>query len=249
MTMLYRPLFWTSYWCEDWLNSSKYRDGASRILISSASAKTAFTLAHCIRRRRVKGELSKDARIIGLTSPRNLAFTKKLGLYDEVLTYNDVESASALKNADGEKWIYVDVAGVDKLNDRVFKHFAPSRALVAGITLGMSTIDPADAKTVSEAQSEANAFLTATRETRSGALGKLDMEAFFMVEWLALRRKQLSVKEIAAMQKEAWDELVREGRDWVRIDRVYGGDSVKKAYELMAKGGLGPDTGFIWSKL
>jgi hypothetical protein len=259
LTMLYRPLFWTSFWCEssgdvheaspyicyrceDWLHASNYRDGAKRVLISSASAKTAFTLAYCIRRRREKGELSADTRIVGLTSPRNLEFTRQLGLYDEVLTYDDVETLPAASDL---KTIYADVAGVDALNNRIFKHFAPTNSLIAGITLGMSTIDPADAKTIGKAQREANTFSPAT--AHAGVRVGADMEVFFMVEWLARRRTELSVLQIVAMQKDAWDALLREGRTWVRIERVYGGPAVKRAYERLNKGGVGPDTGFIWS--
>src|SRR5882762_5192718 len=86
LTMLYRPLFWTSYWCEDWMFSSKYR-GANQILISSASSKTAFCLAYLIKKRIAKGDLS-NATLTGITSKRNLGFTKGLHLYDEVLEYD-----------------------------------------------------------------------------------------------------------------------------------------------------------------
>jgi hypothetical protein len=256
--MLYRPLFWTSYWCEDWLHASGYRGGAQNVLISSASAKTAFTLAHCIRTRRAEGGQAKTTpRIVGLTSSRNLAFTKNLGLYDEVLTYDDVESSPIMKPATGQKWIYADVASVATLNKRIFAHFAPTRTLVAGITLGMSTVDPADAKLVAAGWTGVNEAL-ATHGVSHGqdqgqgpaVLSAADMESFFMVEWLALRRRQLSVMEIAGMQKTAWEYLLRVGREWVRIERVHGGVAVQRAYARIVKGsegGLGPDTGFVWS--
>ncbi|KAF8905221.1 hypothetical protein CPB84DRAFT_1845030 [Gymnopilus junonius] len=63
LTMLYRPLFWTSYWCEDWLNSSNYHGGAHTILISSASSKTAFCLVYIIAKQRqnVEGKKSNAA--------------------------------------------------------------------------------------------------------------------------------------------------------------------------------------------
>jgi hypothetical protein len=56
LTMIYRPLFWTAYWCEDWLHSSNYRGGVSGVVISSASAKTAFCLAYLIGKRVGVGE-------------------------------------------------------------------------------------------------------------------------------------------------------------------------------------------------
>jgi hypothetical protein len=40
---------------------------------------------------------------------------------------------------------------------------------------------------------------------------------------------------------------MRDCRSWVRIKRVYGGKQVKQAYESLARDGLGPETGYIWS--
>ena len=79
--MLYRPLFWTSFWAEDWLFTAPTMpyNGAAAILISSASAKTAFCLAYLVQKCNQPG-----VTVIGLTSKRNLALTKGLGLYAAV---------------------------------------------------------------------------------------------------------------------------------------------------------------------
>ena len=190
--MLYRPLFWTSFWCEDWLNETKYR-GATRVLISSASAKTAFSLAYCIKQRGLK-----DVRIIGLTSKRNLEFTKGLGLYDEVGVYDDFESHPALQlEGEEEKWMYMDVTGSETFNKRVLAHFAPSKKLVLGVMLGMTTVTPSSS---TNASSELPTTSTASllTDTSSGPIDKLML--FFMPEWLAMRRQQLSVEQMTSLQ-------------------------------------------------
>ena len=45
-------------------------------------------------------------KVIGLTSPGNVAFTRSLGCYDEVLSYDDVPVALA-----DEPTVYVDFSG------------------------------------------------------------------------------------------------------------------------------------------
>ncbi|KAG9313370.1 hypothetical protein JVU11DRAFT_5687 [Chiua virens] len=144
LTMLYRPLFWTSFWCEDWFHTSKYRGGASRILISSASAKTAFCLAYLIRKRAATdndGRMSMR-QVIGLTSSKNYVFTKNLGLYDHVLNYDEFESAPVL-NEPLQKWIYIDVAGNEHLNARIFAHFSDTnRDLAGSVALGLTNLSP-----------------------------------------------------------------------------------------------------------
>lgn len=230
--MLYRPLFWTSFWCEDWLHSSAYRGNSSRILISSASAKTAFCLAYLVKKRRVPG-----LKVVGLTSIGNLGFTKRLELYDEVLVYDDV----GMMKVAGEKWIYIDVAGNEKLNKKLIERFGQNGSLVANIALGMTNLSP------SSSSSSIGNWSTNTFQTAHSTVSSSAPEEFFMVEWLNVRKHQLSPTEIFSMQNTAWAELMKDCTEWVKLERVYGPDAVKGAYEMIIGGGLGPDKGFIWS--
>ena len=90
--MLYWLLFWTSFWAGDWLFTAPAMpyNGAAAIVVSSASAKTAFCLAYLVQKCNQPGVM-----VIGLTLKRNLAFTKGLGLYAVVHTYDDVEQGLA----------------------------------------------------------------------------------------------------------------------------------------------------------
>jgi methionine synthase I (cobalamin-dependent) len=73
------------------------------------------------------------------------------------------------------------------------------------------------------------------------------MEAFFMVEWLNVRKHQLTPREIHRMQDNAWKELMKDGVEWVILERVLGAEDVKRAYERVAKEGFKPHEGFVWS--
>jgi hypothetical protein len=245
--MIYRPLFWTSFWCEDWLHSTGVTKSVTDILISSASAKTAYCLAFVLGLRRLNGKVAlpsgtasshggKDGagkpRIVGLTSKKNLRFTKSLGLYDEVLTYEDVDQLGAHANANA-KWAYVDVAGNETLNNKISETL--KSGIIKRVSLGMS--DPSGG--VSD-------------PTGKGAR----MEFFFMVEWLAVRRAQLSTQEIANMQFGAWDALIRSCHTWLMIERVWWTSAkswmdetkgVIEVYEECVRGEIGPDRGLVMS--
>ncbi|KAG5646345.1 hypothetical protein DXG03_003668 [Asterophora parasitica] len=250
LTMLYRPLFWTSYWCEDWLFSSNYRGGASTILISSASSKTAFCLAYLIKKRIARGELNSDTKIVGLTSKGNLEFTRGLGHYDEILEYSSFTSGSAFSHSGkDERWIYVDVASNASLNERILAHFAsPYSATLAACTiLGLTNLSPAS-DGVDSIDWGTNTFdASANSDAHPTSQFWPTFENFFMPEWLNVRKHQLSVNEIFERQNTAWKELLVDCVGWVKIDRVYGGAAVKKAYEEVAKRGLGPERGLIWN--
>ncbi|MFX9703743.1 DUF2855 family protein, partial [Acinetobacter baumannii] len=67
---LLRPLFMLSFLVDDFLAEHEMF-GASRVLLSSASSKTAVGLAHLLHTR-------KGVKVIGLTSAANVDFVKSL---------------------------------------------------------------------------------------------------------------------------------------------------------------------------
>ena len=112
---LLQPLFMTSYLIDDFLADNGFFEAAS-LLVSSASSKTAYGLAFCLARRR--GEPGTP-RVVGLTSSANLAFTRRLGCYDDVVAYEDVASVSA-----GLRAVYVDMSGDAALRATIHERWA-----------------------------------------------------------------------------------------------------------------------------
>jgi hypothetical protein len=94
---LLKPLFITGFLLDEWI-SREHAWGASNVIASSASSKTALSMAACLKRR-------GTFKVIGLTSPRSKAFLEASGYYDHVVTYDD---STALAGSDA---IYVDFAG------------------------------------------------------------------------------------------------------------------------------------------
>lgn len=185
-------------------------------------------------------------KIVGLTSRKNVGFTKGLGLYTDVTEYESFATASSLRLGN-EKWIYIDVAGNDSLNARVFAHFGSTGRLVASIALGLTSLSPSSPDASSLGWSTNTFSDTASSPSTPSATAPYSFEQFFMVEWLNVRKHQISPTQIFSLQNQAWKELMEDCVHWVKLERVYGVEEVKKAYESVAKGGLGPENGFIWS--
>ena len=120
--LVLRPLFVTSVLLDLLLDEVGLR-GAGTVVLTSASSKTAYGLAHLLGERLV--------RTIGLTSPARRAWVESLGLYEEVLTYDQlgdlrVEGAVAL----------VDFAGDRSVVRRVCEQLgnALERSILVGFT-------------------------------------------------------------------------------------------------------------------
>jgi Protein of unknown function (DUF2855) len=107
---LLRPLFMLSFLVDDFLAENEFF-GARSVLLSSASSKTAFGLAHLLHR------LRKPIRVIGLTSAGNSDFVNSLGCYDEVVTYDRVTSLPLDRPV-----AFVDMAGNSALRAELHRH-------------------------------------------------------------------------------------------------------------------------------
>jgi len=105
---LLRPLFMLSFLVEDFLAEND-DFGAHSVLLSSASSKTAFGLAHLLH--------SRGRRVIGLTSAGNADFVGSLGCYDEVVTDDRVTSLPS-----DTPFAFVDMAGNSALRASLHQH-------------------------------------------------------------------------------------------------------------------------------
>jgi hypothetical protein len=88
-----RPLFGTAFLLTDFLQENDWF-GARQLVLSSASSKTAYATAWCVRDLLSQGQGPAVQRI-GLTSRANADFVARLGLYDRVLGYDEIASIDA----------------------------------------------------------------------------------------------------------------------------------------------------------
>jgi hypothetical protein len=122
LLVLFRPLFYTSFMLADQLQDNGFF-GAEVLAFSSASSKTAYSTAHLLS--------GGGPRVVGLTSAANVDFTASLGVYDEVISYDDVSGLDpALPTA------YLDVSGsphvASAVRDRLGTNLV--RETIVGVT-------------------------------------------------------------------------------------------------------------------
>ena len=131
---LLRPLFMLSFLVDDFLSENEFY-GARSVMLSSASSKTAFGLAHLLHTQR------RDIRVIGLTSPANTDFVRSLGCYDDVVTYDRVTSLPL-----DSPVAFVDMAGNSALRASLHRHFGDQMKYSGriGLTHRASSADEAE---------------------------------------------------------------------------------------------------------
>jgi len=124
--LVFRPLFGTSLVIAEWLAERNF-DDAEQVLLSSASSKTAYGLAHLLAGR---------VDVVGLTSERNRAFVEGLGTYDAVASYDEIAGLATIPTA------FVDFAGNADVRAAVHKHFGEALHSSTGVGLTHGAVDP-----------------------------------------------------------------------------------------------------------
>jgi hypothetical protein len=111
--MILRPLFVTSFLIDVFLRDNNYF-GADRVILSSASSKTAIGTAY-----QLAHEEKRPRELVGLTSEANQEFVAGLGLYDTVIAYDAIESLDRAVSS-----VLVDMAGNDDVLQKLHAHLA-----------------------------------------------------------------------------------------------------------------------------
>jgi hypothetical protein len=129
--LVMRPLFGTSVLLDLVLSEAGFQ-GARTVVLTSASSKTAYGLAHLLRGRPVE--------TIGLTSAARRAWLEGLGLYDAVLAYDELNDLGAPGGA-----VLVDFAGDRALVRRVHEQLGDAlrRSILVGFTHRQAAADEA----------------------------------------------------------------------------------------------------------
>ncbi len=117
---IFRPLFTTSFLLDIFLAENNFFE-ATQIILTSASSKTAFALAFLLQERKTLLAQNTDnslqfPEIIALTSEKNVAFVRRLGLYDNVFMYDECSQIPQYKTT------IVDFAGNQNLHQALQHH-------------------------------------------------------------------------------------------------------------------------------
>jgi hypothetical protein len=214
---LLRPLFITSWLIDDFLADNDFY-GSEAVLMSSASSKTAYGTAFCMAQRAKKGQHPK---IIGLTSPGNVAFSESLGCYDQVITYDALESMESKMPC-----TYVDFAGNAVLRLRIHSHFTQ---LKYSCSVGGTHV-----KELGGAKG-----LPGPKAT-----------LFFAPARVAKRRDDWGGAVLNQRLVQSWqafaERFAKPGDAWMDVES-HTPASASQAYQSLLKGQLGPRMGQVWS--
>ncbi|WFE50492.1 DUF2855 family protein [Micromonospora sp. WMMD1155] len=201
LLILFRPLFFTSFMLADQVADNDFY-GAESLLVSSASSKTAYAAAFESR--------GRGPRLVGLTSPGNLAFTRSLGCYDEVVSYDDIDALDVVPT------VYLDLSGAPATRAALRRHLGDR--LVRDIAVGLTNQTP-NADTAEEVF-----FAPVQMRKRSRDWGRDGLDQRFTEAWrrfTAVVGGWLDVQVGVGPEalREAWLDVLA-GRTPPRVGRV-----------------------------
>lgn len=214
LQILYRPLFFTSFMLDDFLADNGFF-GAEAVLFSSASSKTAYGTAFCI------GLREERPVMVGLTSSGNVDFTKSLGCYDEVLSYDEVTSLP-----DGRTMVYVDVAGSKPLRATVHNHLGEK--LLYDAIVGTTHLDTQSLAGGQDLPGPTPTF-------------------FFAPDQIKKRRDDWGRGGVEKGHAEAWREFAPVVEQWVDVTVGKGPEGLRDAWLEVLSGKTDPRVGHVIS--
>jgi len=214
--MLFRPLFMTSFLIDDFLADENFF-GAQNVVLSSASSKTALGTAFLLSRNK-----ALTGKVIGLTSPGNVAFVEGLGCYDEVVTYDAIDT---LDRSVGS--VFVDFAGNRDVLTRIHEHLTDD--LRYSCIVGATHWDaPRPADSVAALPGPAPIM-------------------FFAPDHIVRRTKDWGPGGLNERFGGAWNAFIEATTSWLKVSHDQGQDAVRKIYSDVLEGKAAPDRGYIVS--
>lgn len=203
--LLLRPLFLLSFLVDDFL-ADESLFGAERVVVSSASSKTALGLAFLLS--------TRGARVVGLTSARNAAFVARVGVYEEVVTYDRLETLPR------SPAVYVDLAGDRQLRRRVHEHLA--EGLRHSALVGATHRDE-------------DGF------ARGTPMPGPEPSLFFVPDRLRGRTRDWGQAELDARLGAAFNRFTGWTDTWLSIEHAAGPEATAAVYRQVLDGAVAPD--------
>jgi hypothetical protein len=209
--MLLRPLFFTSYLIDDFLADASLF-GARAAILSSASSKTASALAFLLSRR-------DGIDVIGLSGERGAEFARGLGVYDHVVSYDQVDSLGS------DRAVYVDMAGDAQVRTAVHTHLGP--ALVHSAVVGATHHDR---------MGDVPDSLPGPRPT-----------FFFAPDRVAKRTADWGREGFEQRLADAWRPYLQWCDGWLEVVEEQGPDALQAAYLDLLDGRIDPARAHVLS--
>ena len=161
--------------------------------------------------------------MIGLTSPGNLDFTRGLGCYDQVLTYDQVKDLPAALPV-----VYVDMAGNGNVRSDLHRHFGEQMKYSCAV--GGTHWDQRVADQL------AGERLPGARPT-----------LFFAPAQIKKRQADWGPGGVQQRFAQAWQQLMPQLARWMTVQHGQGPEAVRRVYLDMLEGRGRPESGHVLS--
>lgn len=208
--MVLFPLYATSFCLYDFFKDNDWF-GAVQVIIPSASSKTAIGTAYAIK----SDAASPD--LIGLTSPRNKAAVEALGLYDQVLTYDEIARIDAERPT-----AIIDMSGNGDVLGALHKLLGDNMKYTSNVGV---------------THNDANAMGPDFIRERSAM--------FFAPGHIQKRAGDWGPGEFEKRAYAFWHDAAVKSRDWLKIRKETGGPAVARAYHDVLAGKTPADTAWV----
>ena len=164
-----QPVLWALF-MTGWMMAEELRGEVDCVFISSASSKTAlslaWSLAHC----------GEPVNTVGLTSSANRGFVESLGVYSKVVTYDDIQVDPTVTKA-----AYVDIAGNAQVTSDA--HVALGDKLKDSVLIGATHRAPAAEPLPMPGPAPRFFFIPNVAEEKAAANGFNNYHQDFAAEW------------------------------------------------------------------
>jgi hypothetical protein len=209
--VLFWPLFYTSWLIDDQVADENFFGGEA-VALSSASSKTALIAAFLLAQR-------EEAKLIGLTSPSNKEWVEGLKIYDEILSYDEIDSLPA------EGLVYTDFSGNGELRSKIHEHCGAG--LVHDMAIGLTHHEDL-------AHGE-------------GKLSGPSPKFFFAPDRIRKRGEDWGTADLDKRVAQSWHPLAEWAGGWLDVRRGEGREDLKATYLEVLDGKIGPEVGPIIS--
>ena len=223
---LLSPLYTTSFLVGDFLQDNGWF-GAERLVIASASSKTALGLGYYL-----SSHEDRPAEVVALTSARSVSFLEQTGYFDRVVGYDDLDSLPA-----DTATVYTDFSGDVALRTRVHGHFT---GLAYDCLVGGTHWE--------ELTGEANgsAFFSLTGDGPETGT-RIPTSFFFAPTQMDKRFADWGEDVFYDRLGQSWVGFSASALGWLRFIEVRGADAATADYIRVLDGHVSADEGHILS--
>lgn len=204
------PLYATSFCLADWL-AANGNHGAEQVVIPSASSKTAIGLAHALIAE------GSPLRRVAATSARNAGMVAALGLYEDVILYEEIEERIARVPT-----VIVDMSGSGDVIGRLHRHLGEAMRFTSNVGV-----------THHEAAGMGPDFI---RERSA---------MFFAPAHIARRTEEWGPGAFEARSTAFWRDAAGKSAAWLTYRDADGPEATEAAWREVLEGRARPDE--VWT--